>query len=349
MPVFLLLAFGCDDPAPSPTSLDTGRPVTTTPSTPGATTGLAAPPASTTSTSTPDPGSGIEGTACSGTAAPSPSPLTGVTLMPAPVGSRTTTFSVPVTDVRFDVASGSIDIQIGSTSDVVVIEVVEDPPQDSGAPPLGRPITGVVATQGELAVQAQCPTQACYPTHYTIALPAPADSVVGIVHLGPITGVDAATQTANLEAGLGIIDWTGDTEGVRLFSDAGNVTAGLRGGSVVDAHASAGIVQVEGPVEGEVCAQSLTGNVTVTNSAADVVGAHTAAGIVTVEVTQTPSRVEATSGAGNVGIDVPQGTYAVTASATVGNVSVDDITIDPHAPSTLTAQTSLGNITINGN
>jgi hypothetical protein len=114
----------------------------------------------------------------------------------------------------------------------------------------------------------------------------------------------------------------------RLHSDSGDVRLGLVGQQQVAR------------------AQTNSGDVDVAADDARSVDAQSNSGDVTVDARAAPHRVVAHTDSGDVTITVPRGTYAVDAKTDSGNVKVDGLTIDDHAPNSLEATTSSGDVTV---
>jgi hypothetical protein len=136
-----------------------------------------------------------------------------------------------------------------------------------------------------------------------------------------------AEVTVNADSGD--VDTTAvDARSVRLHSNSGDVRLGLVGHQQVAR------------------AQTNSGDVDVAADDARDIDAESNSGDVTVAARAVPHRVVARTDSGSVTITVPRGTYAVDAKTNSGNVKVDGITIDDHAPNSLEANTSSGDVTV---
>lgn len=76
------------------------------------------------------------------------------------------------------------------------------------------------------------------------------------------------------------------------------------------------------------------------------IGLSTGLGRLTAELAQPARRLSASTVAGGLSLTVPDVTYAVHASSGVGHLSDGTVRVDPAAPRTITARSSLGNVTI---
>jgi Putative adhesin len=72
----------------------------------------------------------------------------------------------------------------------------------------------------------------------------------------------------------------------------------------------------------------------------------TGLGGLTADLTEPARRLSASTVAGGLSLTVPDVTYALHASSGVGHLSDGTVQVDPNAPRTITARSSLGNITI---
>jgi hypothetical protein len=99
---------------------------------------------------------------------------------------------------------------------------------------------------------------------------------------------------------------------------------------------SASSIQL-GTTAGDINANGLT--------AADI-SLSTGVGGLTAVVAEPAHRLSATTVAGDLNLTVPDVTYALHASSGVGHVSDGAVRVDPASPRTITARSSLGNVTI---
>jgi len=135
------------------------------------------------------------------------------------------------------------------------------------------------------------------------------------------------SANVNLSSGDGDLTVNGGIDGnVSLSSGAGDLTAdGL-----------AGIVSLKTGV-GDIAASSLTASdVTVSSGAGDV----------TLRFTRVPSSVRVTSSVGDITIVVPAGSYHIEGGSSVGDFSYPQGMNDTASPHVISADSSVGDVTI---
>jgi hypothetical protein len=89
-----------------------------------------------------------------------------------------------------------------------------------------------------------------------------------------------------------------------------------------------------------------TGDVTAIAVSAPSIRLHSGLGHVTAQLTRPANALVATAGTGDVHLTVPDTTYALHVSSGTGTVSHHNLTINPTAPRTIDASSSLGDVTI---
>jgi hypothetical protein len=114
----------------------------------------------------------------------------------------------------------------------------------------------------------------------------------------------------------------------------------------VDLRASAGRLAVDG-IDGDVVARADAGEIELTDLRSASVDARTQVGRVAAGFTEAPDEVRATTQTGAVEITLPRSgePYDVDASSAVGGSLVEVVT-DPASPRSVTATTSVGQVTV---
>jgi hypothetical protein len=72
----------------------------------------------------------------------------------------------------------------------------------------------------------------------------------------------------------------------------------------------------------------------------------TGVGSLTATLSQPAKRLDAGTGAGSLNLTVPDTSYALQAHTSLGHVSDQSVRVDPSAPRSIDAHSSLGDITI---
>ncbi|MDQ7903611.1 DUF4097 family beta strand repeat-containing protein [Phytohabitans sp. ZYX-F-186] len=139
-----------------------------------------------------------------------------------------------------------------------------------------------------------------------------------VLRVPPGVALDLRTEAGSVR----VSDLTGE---VRLTASAGDITA----------------EHVSGPLY----ARADSGKITGVGLRSDTTDVEIDSGDVDLTYAEVPPTVSAVASAGDVVIHLPSGAYAVTADAASGDERVE-VTTDPGAPSSVTARTSAGDVTI---
>jgi hypothetical protein len=201
-----------------------------------------------------------------------------------------------------------------------------------------------------------------------VASGAPLGLIWCLVMLGGLTmglGLSFVLFGIPLLAALGITRWGANTErGVRATLAGGGtltLTASCPGRLHCDVNYTLSVPR-EAAIEvsagfGDITASGLksassirlgttAGDIRATGLNAPDVRLSTGLGGLTASLARPSRRLEASTGAGALELTVPDTTYALRASSNLGHVSDRSVPVDPGAPHSIDAHSSLGDVTI---